>query len=520
MGGLSGYGQMSAPTKLEEYTQMFEIDYNSSTALRQRALMRYANQDVVGANSDLSRALTLNPNDRAAAEILLDLWRRQVSAYPKSVNSHLGLARAFLLTGDLDSAQAEYKEVVRLDPENPQLPAARAYVKQALAKRAALKYFETAKTLAGASDVSDAYEKVNEALALCPKNASMLLFKGQLAERAGNYAEARQLYLIVLNEEPKNVQAAKGLKTLKTKANEGGPTTALKEQANKVGHLARQESLVLPAPARAYTTYKSRALTTSSKAPTTPQLTSETPQAAPALATSSALASAFPDTQAPASSGNEVSSLASFAGSVRDVGISGKNKDKQVEKSARSSLQAMPDASQALGSTAVPVLSPLPDNISQTSDAVNGASVPLAPPIAAPAAQAGTNFAASSSWTSTAPSQPNGVPANGLPVRLELVKVSPSNGAMILRVALRNDGEEPMHLPGNLKVAVKAPGQTLQYVKARFYTDSVPAHGTAEGTIRVPSSQFSPATDVYLPNFPGDKKNPIDVHLTTPIASL
>src|SRR5207244_3734283 len=109
--------------------------------------------------SDLSHALTLDPSDTASKKTLLELWQHQVSHNPKDANAHLGLARAYQLGGDLPSAQSEYRQVVRLDPTNPNLPAARQSFKLALARQEARRSLEAAKTLEAHGAAKEAYQK-------------------------------------------------------------------------------------------------------------------------------------------------------------------------------------------------------------------------------------------------------------------------------------------------------------------------------------------------------------------------
>jgi tetratricopeptide (TPR) repeat protein len=120
-----------------EYQHALEVNPRSSVALRQLGTLRLKEGDIVGANSDLSKALVINPTDKATSGQLIELWRAQVVRVPGSANSHLGLARAYQLSGELALAQSEYREVVKIDPTNPKLPQARASFKAALARQQA-----------------------------------------------------------------------------------------------------------------------------------------------------------------------------------------------------------------------------------------------------------------------------------------------------------------------------------------------------------------------------------------------
>jgi len=197
-----------------EYQRALEINPNSSVALRQMGLLRYQQGEVIGANTDLSRALVLNPKDTIASKQLIDLWQHQVAHTPNGANGHLGLARAYQLSGDLKSAQAEYRQVVRIDPQNPNLPAARQSFKLALARQEGERAMEAAHTLENQGLLNEAHSKVLDAVGLCPGNVSMRLYQGQLSQKLGSYSEAHQAYMDVLRVDPKNEEAAMGLKSL------------------------------------------------------------------------------------------------------------------------------------------------------------------------------------------------------------------------------------------------------------------------------------------------------------------
>jgi tetratricopeptide (TPR) repeat protein len=197
-----------------EFQRALELEPNSSLALRQMGVLRYAQNDVIGANADLSRALILNPRDKLASNQLIDLWQKQVARNPQGANGHLGLARAHQLAGDLKSAQSEYKQVVTLDPENPNLPAARQSFKLALARQDAQKMVESAHALEAGGMTREAHQKVVDALGLMPNDVPTRIYEAQLSEKLGLFHQAKDAYMAVLKEDPKNAQAAQGLKAL------------------------------------------------------------------------------------------------------------------------------------------------------------------------------------------------------------------------------------------------------------------------------------------------------------------
>lgn len=218
-----------------QYQQALEKNPNSHVALRQLGIVRYKQKDVVGANSDLSRALVLNPEDKIAGEQLVELWHRQVSARPNDANAHLGLARAYQLKGDLKSAQNEYRTVVKIDAEHPNLPAARQSFKLALARQEALRAHEAARTLAANGALLDAFNKAGEAVELSPGDVPFRMYQAELAEKLGNLGQAKQLYLEVLRKDSKNIVAAQRIQALSA-VNAGGSSEALPPVAP--GHTA------------------------------------------------------------------------------------------------------------------------------------------------------------------------------------------------------------------------------------------------------------------------------------------
>lgn len=231
-----------------QYQSALELDPDSPTALRQMGIVRLASNDVVGANANLSRALVLDPTDRIAGKNLLELWQRQVSRNPKDANAHLGLARAYQLTGDLKSAQAAYRTVVHLDPQHPNLPAARHSFKLALARQEAHKAYEAAKTLEGHGAIREAFDRMVEAVGLFPAELSYRLYQAELAEKLGMFQQAHDYYVLVLKEDPKNETAARRLKGLPSIGANGQPQAMMATAGSLAALQATSPSQLLEAP--------------------------------------------------------------------------------------------------------------------------------------------------------------------------------------------------------------------------------------------------------------------------------
>lgn len=195
------------------FEHALELDSNSAPAHRELGMHHFKSGDLVTANSELSRALILDPKDKDASQSLVNLWQGQVSKVP-SANSHLGLARAYQLSGDLPSAQAEYREVVRIDPNHPSLPAARQSFKIAMAKQEAEKAVTAAKSLESQGLLNDAYQKMSEAVGYAPGNSAYKIYQGELLEKMGQASQAKSVYLTVLKDDPQNLTAVQKIKSL------------------------------------------------------------------------------------------------------------------------------------------------------------------------------------------------------------------------------------------------------------------------------------------------------------------
>lgn len=164
------------------YQDALELNPDSSQALRQLGITRYHLHDYAGASADLTRALVLDQSDTQAASALIGLWKEQVKSRPSDANSHLGLARAYQVAGDLTQAQSEYKTVVQLNPNHPHLPAARQSFKLAYARQEAKKSFDQAHVLES-SNLTAAYQKATDAVGLLPADKTYKAYWESLSEK-------------------------------------------------------------------------------------------------------------------------------------------------------------------------------------------------------------------------------------------------------------------------------------------------------------------------------------------------
>jgi tetratricopeptide (TPR) repeat protein len=209
-----------------EYAKALQLDPNSVTALRQAGLFKVNQNDLVGANKDLSRALYYDSKDKEAGAALQKIWHEQIAKNPSSSNAHLGLARAYQLSDELQLAQVEYKEVVRLEPQHPSIPAARQSFKLALAKQESIKCCQAAKTLEDAGALTEAHQKAIEAVNISPTCVSARIYQGTISQKLKLYTEAHDAFMTALRYDPKNAIAARHLKALQGLIGDGAAGAA------------------------------------------------------------------------------------------------------------------------------------------------------------------------------------------------------------------------------------------------------------------------------------------------------
>ena len=345
-------------TAKAEFQKALELDPNSGAALRQLGGLRYTQGDVIGANNDLTRALVINSDDKVAARTLIDLWHRQVAKNPRDASQHLGLARAYQLSGDLKSAQNEYKQVVRLEPDNPNLPAARQSFKLALARQEAMKAYQAAQTLDTNGAIREAHSKIVEAAGIAPTDVKIRMYEGDLSTRLGLYSQAHDAYMSVIREEPKNMIAAKKLQELAAKTQ--ATTMIMPPNAPQAGGLASPQVITFlnqqqfSAPPSILSQMNSQIRP--GELPPAPSLPGPTGAAAQAAAAAaSAAATSLPtDTQ--------VNSLSGFLGQLRGFQQTEKERLQKEEDATRKALGYKSSDSGSGGGSSfnLPPLPPLP----------------------------------------------------------------------------------------------------------------------------------------------------------------
>jgi predicted Zn-dependent protease len=170
-----------------------------------------AKSDWKSAQADLTPWLTAHPTDSRAlfdagyvadAQDRLDdaagLYRRAITADPRSFEAHLSLGLLLARQSKLDDARAELVTATGLDPGDAG-PALKARAWRALA--------EIDRNI----DTTEASNDLIQALKLTPETPADTLLAAHLADKAGEYDAAETAYRRVLAEDPKSAAANAGL---------------------------------------------------------------------------------------------------------------------------------------------------------------------------------------------------------------------------------------------------------------------------------------------------------------------
>ncbi len=225
------YGQ--APNALSWYRNAVVKDTNYGPAHRQLGMMYMMQKDYASAAASLRKAVILDSKDAAAGQALIDIWRKQVSINPELAENHLGLAGAFQLTGDFQSAAGEYLQVEQLDPGNARLAPGRESLQRAMKHTTAEKHRAAAEVFISQGLARDALAEISQAVTVEPRNARYQFLMGEALESGGDVQGALRAYhTSVLIDPENNQEAAARMRDLQSKINAGAGSNNSNAGAN------------------------------------------------------------------------------------------------------------------------------------------------------------------------------------------------------------------------------------------------------------------------------------------------
>lgn len=243
MGDMSmRYGQ--ATNALNWYRQAVVKDTNYGPAHRQLGLIYMMQKDYTSAAASLRKAVILDAKDNAAGLALIDIWRKQVSMNPELAENHLGLAGAFQLTGDYQSAAGEYLQVEQLDPGNARLAPGRESLARAMKHTTAEKHRAAAEVFISQGLAKDALSEISQAVNVEPRNARYQFLMGEALESGGDIQGALRAYhTSVLIDPQNNQEAAARMRDLQNRSNSGTNNSPQPQSQNNAAETKRPKSL-------------------------------------------------------------------------------------------------------------------------------------------------------------------------------------------------------------------------------------------------------------------------------------
>ncbi len=197
------------------YQSLIERDSTSSDArfaLLERAKTQYRLKDYPNAISTLQRRIALDGTSDEAYYYLglshkeskqlpeaITALRQAVTLAPTKADRHFWLAVTLTQADSIDAALGEFRAVVAVDSTS---------------KNAAVSYQQLGYRPLLKKDWSGAIENLERAVAIDPKNLQSLIWLAQAYQNSGNREKAREYYRKVLEIQPGEPNATKGLKTL------------------------------------------------------------------------------------------------------------------------------------------------------------------------------------------------------------------------------------------------------------------------------------------------------------------
>lgn len=249
MGDMSlRYGQ--AANALNWYRQAVVKDTSYGPAHRQLGLMYMMQKDYTSAAASLRKAVILDAKDNAAGQALIDIWRKQVSMNPELAENHLGLAGAYQLTGEYQSAAGEYLQVEQLDPGNARLAPGRESLARAMRHTTAEKHRAAAEVFISQGLAKDALSEISQAVNVEPKNPRYQFLMGEALESSGDVQGALRAYhTSVLIDPQNNQEAAARMRDLQNRTNNNSNNSAPQQNQSSAPETKRPKALYEGSPA-------------------------------------------------------------------------------------------------------------------------------------------------------------------------------------------------------------------------------------------------------------------------------
>ena len=195
--------------------------YNKALAVKETAKAHVkvgdgllGKKDIVKAIEHFKKAVDLEPTSVDALTANVRGWNEAVRLAPLVAENHVGLATALQQKRDFTSAEEEYNQALKLDPDNQVAVNGLKSLSEDKQKAQGLQFVETALKLQSVGKYDDAIQNYVKAIELTPSDASLHYNIGTAFQAKNDIDHAEKAYKKALEVDPKNEKAKSALEMI------------------------------------------------------------------------------------------------------------------------------------------------------------------------------------------------------------------------------------------------------------------------------------------------------------------
>ena len=176
-------------------------------------------RDVVAAIDHYKKALQLEPNSQDALAANVRGWNEAIRIAPLIAENHIGLANALQQKKDFVSAEEEYNQALKLDPENAIVLHGLESLEQDVLKAKASQFVEQALKLQSEGKYDDAISQYVKAIEVNPNDTKLHYNIGTAFQAKEDFEHAEKAYKKSLEIDPQNEKSKTALELLAKEVN-------------------------------------------------------------------------------------------------------------------------------------------------------------------------------------------------------------------------------------------------------------------------------------------------------------
>lgn len=171
-------------------------------------------RDVVQAIDHYKKALDLEPDNPEVLTANVRGWNEAIRLAPLVAENHVGLAHALQLKKDFDSAEEEYKQALKLSPNNAAAKEGLKSLEQDKQASKASKYLELALKLQEQGKYDEAIKEYVQAVEINPNDPKLHYNIGTAFQGKSDFDHAKKAYKKALDLDPANEKARVAMESL------------------------------------------------------------------------------------------------------------------------------------------------------------------------------------------------------------------------------------------------------------------------------------------------------------------